>query len=223
MFGEKVNSDSAGENIASKKEGGKKRVLIFSGALALLLVGFMVGKASMSGEYDSAQKANKNTEALVKNLSDKNIELQNEAKRLQAIIVDRGDKERELADAFQKAISIKEALGVIKNKILAVRENGDRIKKSYISDNSEVGNLDSKVIRELINVVDIDMNKQITELGKAFNVLSNYQKNKTMVIRQPEKEDISSQAPVAQKNITSTEEKSPEAEIEPLNFNRSVQ
>lgn len=222
MFGKKVVQDSVEENVLSKREGNKKKVLILSGAVALLLVGFVIGKASMSGEYENAKEVSKNTE---KKFQIKNAELQDEVQRLQRIVVERGDKEKELANAFEAAISIKDATSVINNKIAAVSANAQRIKDSYISDNSGVRNLDSRVIRELISVVDNDTNKQLSVLGHAIKVLDEYQKGKVMMINRGKEEDTTSQVVATQKENVITKESNVKREadsIEPLDFNKSA-
>lgn len=225
MFGKKVVQDSAEENVLSKKEGNKKKIIIFSSVAALLLVGFLVGKASMNGEYKNAQETGKNAQGVIKDISSKNAQLQDEIKRLQNIIVERNNKEQELAKAFQTAISIKDALSVINNKISAVRANAQRIKSSYISDNPEVRNLDSKVIGELLNVVDIDTNKQLQILGQAIKTLNDYQKNQAATINSRKQNDLQAQdnqtTPVVSKKEPVSIQEDNKAEIEPLDFNGS--
>lgn len=220
MFGKKVAQDSMDENLLEKKKISRKRVLFVSGAVALLLVGFIVGKASMSGEFENAKQVNKNSQGVLKELSDKNTQLQGQIKRLENIIVQRKNKKQELASAFQAAISIQDALSIINNKIASIKANTQRIKSSYISDNSEVKNLDSGVIKQLINVVDVNTDKQLQGLAKAIKILTDYQKNQMMVIDAPKQDiqDIQANSNVSQKDSVIIKE---DSIIEPLDFNRS--
>lgn len=220
MFGKKVAQDSMDENLLEKKKISRKRVLFVSGAVALLLVGFIVGKASMSGEFENAKQVNKNSQGVLKELSDKNTQLQGEIRRLENIVVQRENKKQELASAFQAAISIQDALSIINNKIASIKANTQRIKSSYISDNSEVKNLDSGVIKQLINVVDVNTDKQLQGLAKAIRILTDYQKSQMMVINDSKQDiqDIQANSNVSQKDSVIIKE---DSIIEPLDFNRS--
>lgn len=220
MFGKKVAQDSMDENLLEKKKISRKRVLFVSGAVALLLVGFIVGKASMSGEFENAKQVNKNSQGVLKELSDKNTQLQGEIRRLENIVVQRENKKQELASAFQAAISIQDALSIINNKIASIKANTQRIKSSYISDNSEVKNLDSGVIKQLINVVDVNTDKQLQGLAKAIRILTDYQKSQMMVIDDSKQDiqDIQANSNVSQKDSVIIKE---DSIIEPLDFNRS--
>ncbi|PAF53825.1 hypothetical protein BKH42_03595 [Helicobacter sp. 13S00482-2] len=158
------------------------KILILIVVLGVFVVGLFFGKVIFKTDVMEYKKQISDLSSRILILEEAQKNSKENAIKLQGLVYELNGSKKELANAFQKAISIQEAINAINRKAEMVKGNAERIKRNYINDNLEVKNLDYSVIKELLKVVDDDTSKQLSVLNHSVEILSDFQKKESLPI-----------------------------------------
>ncbi|PAF46333.1 hypothetical protein BKH46_08070 [Helicobacter sp. 12S02634-8] len=164
------------ENVGLKKPKKISKYKILGISAACFVFGVIISSKVFGVSSEDIEKNTANIKAKyekeLQSLKDNNAAVIGQIKAESQKNIEALKPYRNLVFAYSQAISKKDALYAIEQKIQFVQNNAARIKENYISSNPDVKNLDANVVNQLLEVVNQNANTELESLKRAKAILS---------------------------------------------------